>query len=71
MASALLDDIDVKKLTGRATKSKQIEQLREMKLPFFINALGQPVVARSVVEGVKPEAAEQVTEWVPGVLRSR
>lgn len=38
-------------LTGRRTKSKQIEALLRMKLPFWINAIGRPVVAIASVEG--------------------
>lgn len=38
-------------LTGRKVKTKQIDTLRSMGIPFFVNALGQAVVARAAVEG--------------------
>ncbi|USX25767.1 DUF4224 domain-containing protein [Oxalobacteraceae bacterium OTU3CINTB1] len=38
-------------LAGRKSKSRQIEALRAMGISFFINGIGHPVVARSVVEG--------------------
>lgn len=38
-------------LTGRKLKSLQIEQLRKMGVPFFVNAKGHPVVARAAIEG--------------------
>jgi len=50
------------KLTGRRRKSKQIEALRTMGLPFWINAIGEPVVTIAAVEGRK-EAPREKT-WV-------
>lgn len=49
-------------LTGRRRKSKQIEQLRTMGLPFWVNAVGEPVVTIAAVEGRK-EAPREKT-WV-------
>lgn len=52
-------------LTGRKVKSKQIEALRRMGLPFHVNAIGRPVVAAATIEGRKepaPAAPEKV--WV-------
>lgn len=67
MTSAFLDDNDLKTLTGRATKSKQIEALRKMGVAFRVNALGKPVVCVSAVEG--RETKQESTGWTPGVLR--
>jgi len=50
------------KLTGRRRKSKQIEALRTMGLPFWVNAIGEPVVTIAAVEGRK-EAPREKT-WV-------
>lgn len=50
------------KLTGRRRKSKQIEALRAMNLPFWVNAIGEPVVTIAAVEGRK-EAPREKT-WV-------
>ena len=50
------------KLTGRRRKSKQIEALRTMNLPFWVNAIGEPVVTVAAVEGRKEAPREKV--WV-------
>ncbi len=49
--SAFLAAEDLAALTGRKVKSKQIEVLRAMGLPFWINAVGRAVVPLSAVEG--------------------
>jgi hypothetical protein len=49
-------------LTGRKTKSKQIEALRTMRIPFWVNAIGRPVVTVAAVEGRKEAAPEKL--WV-------
>jgi hypothetical protein len=46
---------ELAELTGRKIKSKQIEALRRMGLPFHVNAVGKPVVPSSVIEGRKQE----------------
>ncbi|GGX99025.1 DUF4224 domain-containing protein [Massilia dura] len=52
----------LERLTGWRRKSKQIEQLRRMGLPFWINGIGAPVVTIAAVEGRK-EAPRENT-WV-------
>lgn len=57
-------------LTGRKVKSKQIEALRRMKLPFWVNAVGKPVVSVAAIEGRKadiPKKSEPTWEpnWDP------
>ena len=54
-------------LTGRKTKSKQIEALLNMRLPFWINAIGKPVVAVAAVEG-RNEAPKEKTWVMPRVI---
>jgi len=57
-------------LTGRRIKGKQIDALRRMGVPFFVNALGKPVVARQSVEGVgriSVVTASSVS-WVPRAM---
>lgn len=61
MSAVFLDGAEVAELTGRKIKSKQIEALRKMGLPFFVNACGKPVVSRSAIEG--KAAAPQTTTW--------
>ncbi|MDI9683244.1 DUF4224 domain-containing protein [Burkholderia cenocepacia] len=46
-----LSPIELVVLTGRKIKSKQIAALRCMGVPFFVNACGRAVVARSAIEG--------------------
>ena len=53
---------DLVELTGRRIKSKQIEALRQMGLPFWVNAIGGPVVTIAAVEGRKEAPREKA--WV-------
>ncbi|WP_175017231.1 DUF4224 domain-containing protein [Burkholderia aenigmatica] len=46
-----LSSVELALLTGRKVKSKQVEALRRMGVPFFVNACGRAVVARSAIEG--------------------
>lgn len=60
-----LEAADVAILTGRKTKSKQIEALQRMRIPFWVNAIGKPVVTVAAVEGRKEPPPKKV--WVmPG-----
>lgn len=54
MSSTFLDKDEVAILTGRKSKLKQVEQLRKMGLPFWINAVGAPIIPRSAIEGKAP-----------------
>lgn len=64
MTDMFLTKDEVAILTGRKTKSKQIEQLRRMVLPFWVNAVGSPIVARSTIEGKKQVAPAEKPTWV-------
>lgn len=55
---------EVVTLTGRKSKGHQINALRKMGIPFFVNACGQPVVTRVAVEG-RPVAVERKPAWTP------
>lgn len=48
--SFFLTAVELRELTGFVIKSRQIEQLRTMGIPFRINGCGKPVVTRSSVE---------------------
>lgn len=66
-----LTDEQLVKFTGRRAKSRQIKWLREVGVPFRVNATGHPVVARAVVEG--REGAKEALEppapgWTPRVI---
>lgn len=51
MSNMFLTQDELVILTGRKLKSKQIEALSRMGLPFHVNAVGKPVIARVVIEG--------------------
>jgi hypothetical protein len=65
MTSIFLSKEDVATLTGAQFKTKQVEQLRKMRLPFWVNAQGVPVVPRSAIDG-RPEVKEapKLPVWV-------
>jgi hypothetical protein len=68
-STGFLDDSDLRRLTGRALKSRQIQWLRTEGIPFRINATGHPVVTWAAVEG-RQAAAEppQPQAWTPRVI---
>jgi hypothetical protein len=66
-----LEPAEISVLTGRKFKSLQIDALRQMGIPFFVNATGHPVVARAAIDGAKAQVAEPKKAWVPKVLRMR
>lgn len=49
---------------GRTRNSRQADQLRVMGIPFFLNAQGRPIVARSALEGQHKAPAEP-KGWKP------
>lgn len=67
--AAFLTTDDIATLTGRKLKSLQVQALRQMGIPFFINAIGRPVVARSTVEGKAPAVPQDKPAWVPPGMR--
>lgn len=69
--SLFLTAEDVITLTGRKLKSLQVDALRRMGIPFFINAIGRPVVARTVIDGKQLTAPQEKSPWVPPGLRRK
>ncbi len=59
-----LDDKALRKLTGYKVARLQIDQLRRMGLPFFVNAAGKPVVTRASVEGIRASQPQE-SSWQP------
>lgn len=55
-------------LTGCARKTLQIEQLRAMGVPFWINRAGRPVVACSALDGSRAAPEKEPAGWKPAVL---
>jgi hypothetical protein len=72
MTSTFLTKEEVATLTGVKFKSRQIAQLRTMGLPFWVNALGHPIIPRSAIDGrpgtppaprLKPKWRSNVEGW--------
>ncbi|MCG9063905.1 DUF4224 domain-containing protein [Laribacter hongkongensis] len=59
---------EVALLTGRKFKSKQIEALRQMLIPFRINANGRPIVTRAAIEGRQQKEIATTKKWQPSAL---
>lgn len=55
---------EVALLTGRKFKSKQIEALRQMFIPFRINANGR-AITRSSIEGRQNKEIATTKKWQP------
>jgi len=65
-----LTEDEVRRLTGRAVKTKQVEFLKTQGLPFRVNALGQPIIVRSVIEGRSAPTAPPPSPrraWAPAL----
>lgn len=56
-------------LTGRKRKAHQIEALRQQGIPFYVSAVGRPVVVRAALTGAATAAQARPT-WSPRVLAS-
>jgi len=66
MSNMFLTQDELVELTGRRIKSKQIEALRRMGLPFHVNAVGKPVVSAAAIEGRKADIPkEPEPTWQP------
>lgn len=59
---------ELRELTGYATRTRQIAQLRVMGIPFRINGCGRPVVTRMAVEGDR-QNEPAATAWRPALLQ--
>lgn len=53
--SEFLDDADLRRLTGYVRRAKQEEFLKRERIPYRINARGEVVVRRSLVEKPLPD----------------
>lgn len=60
---------EIRVLTGRTRRLYQIEQLRKMGIPFYLNAAGWPIIAKAAVEG-SAESVNIDKPWRPAVLGS-
>jgi len=57
-------------LTGRKKRDLQVEALRKMGIPFWVNAVNAPIVARAAIEGRREKVELPEAPWVPDVLRN-
>lgn len=55
---------------GKTRSQRQVDALRNMGLPFFVNAAGRPVVTRAAVEGRQAQQKPENKGWSPSVLRA-
>lgn len=69
--SLFLTPEEVKELTGikqgkhgKSRDALQAAALRSMRIPFYVNAIGKPIVARSVIEGTQTKQ-ESAPRWEP------
>ncbi len=66
MSETFLDSKEVSELTGRRARALQIEALRKMMLPFWVNALGRPIVPRTAIDGkANVSAKPPKKQWEP------
>ncbi|MEM5426111.1 DUF4224 domain-containing protein [Paraburkholderia ferrariae] len=68
MAGTFLSTDELVVLTGRKVKSKQVEALRRMGVPFLVNACGRAVVTRAAIEG--RDEVRPARGWNPSVMRA-
>jgi hypothetical protein len=66
-SNPFLDDLDLRRLTGRCQKSRQIEWLRSAGIPFRVNATGHPVVLWTALERKDVKSSES---WQPRALEA-
>lgn len=69
MSTTFLDAEEMRELTGRVHKDLQIKALAKMGVPYYVNAVGRAVVARSAIEG-RVAAPPAKKAWAPRVLKS-
>lgn len=66
-AALFLNPDELVLLTGFRRKGRQVEQLRQMGIAFYINGCGRPVVARTSIEERAKVAPPCV--WTPSVVK--
>ena len=71
MALFLTPD-EIKELTGikqgkkgKSREALQAAALRTMRIPFYVNAVGKPIVARAVIEGSTHKKEAEAPAWEP------
>ena len=67
-ADTFLSSDELAILTGRKRARAQIDALRRMGVPYWVNAAGRPVVARAAVEGHRATQMDLAATWSPAVV---
>lgn len=65
MSDTFLTKEELVTLTARKLKKQQIEQLRKMGIPFWVNAINAPVVPRSAIDGRSKTVTPPKPKWEP------
>lgn len=70
--SLFLNPEEIKELTGirqgksgKTREALQAAALRTMRIPFYVNAVGKPIVARAVIEGSTHKQEAAAPAWEP------
>lgn len=71
MSDTFLTPEEIAILTGRKVRRLQVEALRKMGIPFWVNAINAPIVARATIEGRKEKVEPPKPQWVPDVLKNK
>lgn len=66
-APLFLTETELRDLTGRKLKSRQVEALARMGVPYLLNAAGRPVVCRAHLEG-RTDPPPEPSTWKPAIL---
>jgi len=64
--TTFLSPEELEALTGRRSKKRQIDALRMMRVPFWVNAIGCPVVSRSAIDAT-PSTPTASNVWSPAL----
>ena len=72
-AMMLLTPAEIAELTdihkgrdGKSREERQVAALKNMRIPYFVSAIGRPKVSRSVIEGAKSIPIKDES-WEPNV----
>lgn len=65
-SNTFLSPEELEVLTGRKSKKHQISALRMMRVPFWVNAIGCPVVSRSAIDAT-PSTPSAPNSWSPAL----
>nr|WP_281363675.1 DUF4224 domain-containing protein [Paraburkholderia ultramafica] len=56
---------------GKTREQRQVDWLRSSGIPFWTNARGIPIIARTAINGTQQDREPAQRKWQPKVLASR